>query len=104
MTPQNRVALAITLASAAVLGTQTLVYGLVYPAGSARTKAPIVLGLLLGSLLSSLAGAVSYRALRRARGEPERFAAVLGLALSGFFLLVVVVGFGVPTVFLSPKD
>lgn len=101
---RNRVAFALSLASAAVLGTQLLAYGLVYPAGAARTKTPIVLALLLGSLLAALAGGVSYRALRRAQGESERFTALLSLVISGFFLLVVVAGFGVPTVFLSPKD
>lgn len=104
MTPRNAVAAALTVASVAVLGTQILSYGLVYPAGAAHTKSPIGLAVLGGALLAGGCAVASFRALRRAEGDAERFTALLGLVLSGFFLFVVVIGFGVPSLILSPKD
>lgn len=104
MTPRNAVAAALTFASVAVLGSQVLSYGLVYPAGAAHTKSPIALAVLGGALLAGGCTIASFRALRRAQGDAERFTALLGLVLSSFFLFVVVVGFGIPSLFLSPKD
>ena len=96
--------LAMILATLAALGSQCLSYGLVYPAAAHGSKLPLVLALLLGSLLASLAGYLSFQSLARARVPSERFVAILGLALSGFFLFVVIFGFGIPDCFVGLKD
>jgi hypothetical protein len=104
MTTRNSVALALTLAAMATLGTQTLMYGLVYPAGSWGTKKPLALALAGGAALAVFSAFVCWRALRRSQLPSERFVALLGLVLSGFFLFIVLFGFGIPNFFLSPKD
>ena len=104
MTTRTSVALALTLATAATLGTQVLMYGLVYPAGASGTKTPLGLAWCGGALLASMAAFVCWRALRRSRTDSERFVALLGLLVSGFFLFVVLAGFGIPNLWLNPRD
>jgi hypothetical protein len=88
----------------AALGSQVLSYGLVYPAAARASKVPLVLALLAGVLLAAFAAGLSLRAHRQAVLRSERFLALLGLVLSCFFLFVVVVGFGLPDLFLGTKD
>jgi hypothetical protein len=88
----------------AALGSQVLSYGLVYPAAEGGSKLPLALSLLAGALLAALAGGLSLRAHRQAVLHSERFLALLGIVLSCFFLFVVVVGFGLPDLFLGTKD
>lgn len=104
MSSRNAAFLALCLGTAAVLGSQTLCYGLVYPSQSAHNKLPIVLGALCGVLSSVVAIWLSARARRDAAERSERFMALLSLALGCFFLFIVVAGFGIPVVLLSPRD
>jgi uncharacterized membrane protein (UPF0182 family) len=101
---RGRAFLALLFGALAALGTQVLSYGLVYPAGNQGSKLPLVLALINGALLAAVAAWLSVRAHRRATLESERFLALLGIVLSCFFLFVVVVGFGVPDLFLGTND
>src|SRR3954469_15505790 len=101
---RGRAFLALVIGAVAALGTQATSYGLVYPAADRGTKSPLVLALVAGTLLAALAAWMSVRAHRRASMPPERFLALLALVLSCFFLFVVVLGFGVPDIFLGAKD
>jgi hypothetical protein len=103
VTPRKLVALSLALAIVAVLGSQILSYGLVYPAAAAG-KWPLAAALAAGATLASVSGALSWHALRRSAAGSERFVAGLGLALSGFLLFVVLFGFGIPDLFLGVKD
>jgi hypothetical protein len=94
---------ALVVACFAALGSQLLSYGLVYPAQS-HGKLPLVLALLSGVLLAALSLAMSRAALRRAALPSERFLAVVSMAVCGFFLFVVLFGFGIPNLFLAPGD
>lgn len=100
---RSRAFLAIVLGAVAALGAQLLCYGLVYPARS-QGKWPILLSLLAGGLLASIAAWLSARAHGNATGKSERFLALLGVVLSAFFLFVVLVGYGIPNLFLGPRD
>jgi hypothetical protein len=101
---RGRAFLALVIGALAALGTQVTSYGLVYPAADRGTKLPLVLALVAGVLLAAFAACLSLRAHRRATLASERFLALLGLVLSCFFLFVVVVGFGVPEIFVGTKD
>lgn len=104
MSSRNGAFLALCIATAAVLGSQTLSYGLVYPSQSAHSKVPVLLGTLCGVLSSAVAIWLSARAKREASGPSERFMALLSLVLGCFFLFVVVAGFGIPVLFLAVRD
>jgi len=95
---------ALTLAIVAALGSLSLSYGLVYPAGAQQTKAPIALSILAGALTAAVAGWLSARAHRSAALDSERFVAVLAGVISAFFLFVVVFGFAIPALILGPHD
>lgn len=101
---RGRAFLALVVGALSALGSQVTSYGLVYPAADRGTKLPLVLALVAGTLLAALAAWMSVRAHRRAVVPAERFLALLVLALSCFFLFVVVVGFGVPNIFVGTKD
>lgn len=65
--------------------------------------------LLVTAASASLAAAgayASYRILRRRTEvfEVDRFLAWLGLLLNAFFLIVILLGFGIPKLVLSPTD
>jgi len=103
MNPRKASALALVLATFAVLSSQMLSYGLVYPARY-LSKWPIVLGIVLGAALAFIAGALSLRSYRVAAPGGERFLAAIGLIVSGFFFFVIVLGFGIPSWVLGPRD
>jgi len=94
----------LALGSASVLGTLTLVYGLVYPSANAATKLPLLAAIVAGALLAQLAAAFSLRTLRRADTESERFFALLSLVSAVFFSFVIVFGFGIPALVLGVHD
>ncbi|HEX3773344.1 MAG TPA: hypothetical protein VHV51_02710 [Polyangiaceae bacterium] len=103
MNPKLRAALSIALATFAVLGTQVLSYGLVYPARYA-SKWPLALALLAGSAIALGATGLSLQSLRGAATRAERFVALISLILSSFFLFVIIFGFGVPDLLLGATD
>jgi hypothetical protein len=94
---------ALSLACFAALGSQVLSYGLVYPAQS-HGKLPLVLAVAAGAGLAALALGLSIGAFRRATLPSERFLAVISMALSCYFLFVVLCGYGIPNLFLTPAD
>jgi hypothetical protein len=104
MTSRTMAFCGLVLGSAAALGAQALSYGLVYPAATYETKAPLAAAVLLGALTAMGAAGLCLRALRRSSEESERFFARLGIMLSCFFLFVILAGFGIPNLFLGPKD
>ena len=104
MNSRRALTLGPLLAVVTTFGTQLASYGLVYPAGARGNSALVVGALAIGAALVSVAVLLAFRALRRARGEAERFVGLLGLVLSGYLWLVVWVGFGLPALFLSPRD
>lgn len=103
MTQRGATFFALSLASVAVLGAQLASYGFVYPAGHGL-RWPLAATLLGGGALASAAALLSLRSFRRAAIESERFVALLALAVSLFFLFVVVVGFGLPHGWLGARD
>ncbi len=104
MNARSQASLALALGSFAALASQSLSYALVYPAAARGSKVPVVLALVFGAVTAALAVVLGWRALARSRLPSERFLSLLAVALSGFFLLLVVVGFGIPELVLSPKD
>lgn len=95
---------ALVVGTAAVLGTQVLSYGLVYPAANAHSRMPLWLALASGCSFGLLALLFALAAWRRANDKPQRFVALVGIAITGFFLFVIVFGFGIPTLVLNPQD
>lgn len=95
---------ALSLGTLAVLGTLTLAYGLVYPSGAHGSKAPLAWAIGAGIGAGSLAVLVGLAARRRASTESERFFALLVLALGGYFLFVMALGFGIPAFVLGVHD
>jgi hypothetical protein len=104
MSPRSLAFSSLTLGSVAALAALGASYGLVYPARAHHSKVPLALALAVGSLAACLAGWLSLTAHRRARQESERFLALLSLVLSGFFLFVIVIGFGIPDLILEARD
>ncbi len=104
MNPRSLSFWSLTLSSGAVLGALAASYGLVYPARGQHSKLLLALALLAGAFAACVAGWLSLAARRRAAHESERFLALLGLVLSGFFLFVIVFGFGIPNLLLEAHD
>jgi hypothetical protein len=104
MKPRQSAFLALALATVAVLGSQVLSYGLVYPAKAEHSKLPLLLALSGGALAAIGAILLARLSLRRASLESERFIALLSLLLSAYLLFVVIAGFGIPELFLQAKD
>ena len=104
MMPHKATATAIALSTAAVLGSEVLSYALVYPARPHGTRLGLMLALIAGSAMAGLASLISWRALHRSSRSADRFFALLGFVISLFFLFVLVAGFGIPQLILSPKD
>jgi hypothetical protein len=93
----------LVLGAFAVLASQVLSYGLVYPARS-HGKFPLYLALFGGVALCAVAAWLARRALRGEALESVRFLALVSFAISAFFLFVVLVGYGIPNLLLSPLD
>jgi hypothetical protein len=104
MKPTVAAFLALALASITTLGAQVVSYGLVYPARAENSKFPLILALLSGTIATVCAIVLALVAFRRASLDSERFTALLSLLLGAFFLFVVVAGFGIPELFLEPRD
>lgn len=96
--------LSLAVATIAALGTLTLAYGLVYPAGGSNSKLPIAAAIAGGALLVAIAGFLALGARRHAAQESEQFLSLLALSLSIFFLFVVVLGLGIPAFVLGAHD
>ncbi|MDB4942062.1 MAG: hypothetical protein JWP97_1596 [Labilithrix sp.] len=63
--------------------------------------------LLLGSLVAALLAALGIVLSRRALADESRvghFVGIMGVVVNAFFLMVVVVGFGMPLLFLHSTD
>jgi hypothetical protein len=96
--------LGLVLGAFTALAAETLSYSLVYPAATRGSKLLIAVAVLLGVFIEGVAVAMCWRALHRSVLASERFFGVLALALSGFFLFVVLFGFGIPGLVLGVKD
>ena len=103
MSPRKSALFALIIGSLAALGSQLLGYGLVYPA-KALGKSPLALAVFGGAAAAAGAIWLSARALQRSETQSERFVSQLGLLVACFFLFVIVFGFGIPDLLLSPKD
>ena len=104
MNSRSWAASAIALAGAAAPFTQAVGYALVHPARAQGSKLFVVLSLLAGGLLTAVAGWLSLHARRRSSVDSERFLALIGLALSAFFLFVIAFGFGIPSLVHGLRD
>jgi len=103
MNPRSVSPLALVLASVAVLSSQTLSYGLVYPARY-LSKWPLALAIAAGAALALVAAWLSLRSYRRASAGGEKFLAVVAIIVSSFFFFVILFGFGIPGWILGPRD
>jgi cytochrome c oxidase subunit III len=104
MNPRSLASRGMILGGGAALATQIVSYALVYPAAKWQSKTPVVIALLGGAGVAVVAVMLSVWALRRSRLESERFLSLLAIVLNAFFLFIVLVGFGVPALFLGARD
>jgi hypothetical protein len=112
MTPRATAMLAIFIGPVVCATDQLVSYALVHRAAAqgSHHSFPGVTAMAAGIVFFGLF--LSWRVFRlrtdARRGEEvegvDRFLAVVGLAMNLFFLLVVVVGFGLPQLFLHPAD
>ena len=96
--------LSLALGTVAALGTLSAAFGLVYPARGYGSKLPVLAALISGALLTCGALVLGLFAKRRAVQESEHFMARVALSVSGFFLFVVALGFGIPCLLLGAQD
>ena len=106
MSPRSTAMLAIFFGPAACAADQLFSYMLVYPAAASNDKTMLHLLTLAAAVFTGIGIFLSWRVLRRKTEvfEVDRFLAIFGMVLNIFFLLVVVVGFGVPKLVLHPTD
>jgi hypothetical protein len=113
MTPRQTALLALFIGPAACAIDQLTSYVLVYRAATSRGHVGWVHGATVVAAALVIVGLfLSWRVLRLSRegreGEGvigvDRFLAVTAVAMNLFFLLVVVVGFGLPQLILQPLD
>jgi len=113
MTPRQTAMLALFIGPTACAIDQLLSYALVYRAATSRGHDALIQGATAVAVAVILVGLfLSWRLLRShggARngggiGGVDRFLAVTAVAMNLFFLLVVVVGFGLPQLLLHPTD
>jgi hypothetical protein len=113
MTPRATAVLAIFVGPVVCATDQLVSYALVHRA-AVRGSPAFFPGItaLAASAVILLGLFLSWRVFRwqgdarggEREGGVDRFLAVVGLAMNLFFLVVVVVGFGLPQVFLHPTD
>lgn len=106
MSPRNLAVTALfagPLAGAIDLG---LSYVLVYRAAASGSKLSLHVVTALAAALAAVGIVMSWRVLKKRETviEADRFLGVCGVALNAFFLLLVVVGFGIPKLVLHPTD
>ena len=97
---------AIFVGPAACAADQLASYVLTYPAAASGDKTWLHVVTGVAAVVTCVGLLTSYRVLRR-RTEVfpvDRFLAVLGLTMNAFFLLVVLVGFGLPKLLLHATD
>ena len=106
MSPRAMAMLAIFFGPAACAADQFFSYMLVYPAAAANDKTWLHVLTLVAAAVAAIGIFLSWRVLRRKTEvfEVDRFLAMFGMVLNIFFLVVVVVGFGVPKLVLHPTD
>jgi hypothetical protein len=106
MSPRAIAVLAIFFGPAACAADQLFSYILVYPAAASGSNLILHVLTVVAALVAALGLFLSYRVLKRETEvfEVDRFLAIVGLTLNGFFLLVVLVGFGVPKLLLHGTD
>lgn len=106
MSPRATAVLALFFGPAAAAADQLTSYALVYPAQASGSKLTLFVVTACAAALACGGLALSTRVLRRRTEvfDVDRFLAWLGIALNTFFLLVVVVGFGMPKLLLHPTD
>ena len=106
MKPRDTAVVAIFLGPAAAAADQLVSYVLVYPAAARSSNAVLHLVTAVAATLAAAGVVISYRVLRRRTEvfEVDRFLALVGVAINVFFLLVVLVGYGLPKLMLHPTD
>jgi hypothetical protein len=106
MSPRATAVLAIFFGPAACAADQLFSYMLVYPAAAANDKTMLHVLTLVAAVIAAVGIFLSWRVLRRKTEvfEVDRFLALFGMVLNAFFLLVLVVGFGIPKLLLHATD
>jgi hypothetical protein len=108
MSPRSLAVSALFLGPAACAADELFSYMLVYPAAARGSNAILFVLTVLAAVVAGTGLFLSYRVLKRkteTRGvEVDRFLALLGVCLNGFFLLVVLAGFGLPKIILHATD
>lgn len=106
MKPRSIALLALFLGPFGALANQLASYAFVYDAGAKADNWLLHVFTLLGAIIAAVGLLLSWRILKRRTEtfEVDRFLGVMGVALNGFFLLVVLVGFGLPKLVLHPTD
>ena len=106
MSPRATAMLAIFFGPAACAADQLVSYMLDYPAAAANDKTMLHVLTAVAAVIAAFGILLSWRVLRRRTEvfEVDRFLAVFGMVLNAFFVLVVVVGFGVPKLLLHATD
>jgi hypothetical protein len=106
MSPRSLAVFALFLGPAACAADELFSYMLVYPAAARGSNSILFVLTVLAALVAGAGLFLSYRVLQRKTEvvEVDRFLALLGVCLNGFFLLVVLAGFGLPKMILHPTD
>jgi hypothetical protein len=113
MTPRQTAVLALFVGPFACAIDQLVSYALVYKAATSRGTSALIHGTTAVAAALVIVGLFfSWRVLRlqgeqrvqAGMGGVDRFLAVTAFAMNLFFLLVVVVGFGLPQLLLHPTD
>jgi hypothetical protein len=106
MSQRSLAVVALFLGPAACAADELFSYLLVYPAAARGSNAILFALTALAALVAAAGVFLSYRVLRQKAElvEADRFLALLGVCLNAFFLLVVVAGFGIPSIVLHPTD
>jgi hypothetical protein len=106
MSPRAVAMTALFFGPVACAGDQLFSYMLAYPAAASGSKTMLHVLTAVAALVATFGMLLSYRILRRKTEvfPVDRFLALMGVVMNAFFLLVVLVGFGLPKFLLDPTD
>lgn len=106
MSPRAKMITALLVGPVVAAADQLASYLLVYEAARRASNMLFAIVSLVASALIATAFSISFLELYRSERstEVDRFLAIIAVSLNAFFLIVVVVGYGMPAFILRPTD
>ncbi len=106
MSPRSAAIVTLFVGPAVAALDQLMGYFVTPPWPPSQNKLPLLVTSAVAAIAIAAAIATALRLLRRSGdlADVDRFLARLAIAMNAFFLLVVLAGFGIPTVVLHPTD